>query len=105
MNGKACSIPKMLGETVHPWLLSEIPNFVGEPFMKNSKQCPNCRGFHTENERDYLPTDITAGIIISIVSFGVGLLFWVPFIAIKAMSGKYNEHANHCHTCNYRWIA
>lgn len=73
--------------------------------MKNSKQCPNCRGFHTESGHDYLLPDIGAGIIISIISFGVGLLFWIPFIAIKAMNGKYNEHIYHCHICNYRWTA
>jgi hypothetical protein len=73
--------------------------------MKNNERCPNCGSFNTESGRDNLLPDIGVGVIITIVSLGVGSLFWIPFMAIKGISGKYSEHIYRCHNCRYNWTA
>jgi len=66
-------------------------------------QCPGCRSFQTESGKDFLANDMKCLFVGGILSCGIVLVFWLPYMAIRSSMGHYNPAYHYCYNCGNKW--
>ena len=68
-----------------------------------SEQCPRCRSFQTESGKDFLMSDIKTSLVGTLFTLGLVLLYYLPYMAIRAGRGIYNPTYRYCYNCENKW--
>src|SRR6266571_6289125 len=68
-------------------------------------QCsnPRCGSFKTESGKDFLANDMKCLLVGGILSCGIVLVFWLPYMAIRSSRGYYNPANHYCYNCENKW--
>lgn len=76
--------------------------------MQNKAQCPNCRMYRTQSAQEIKRQDILFALLLTVVTFGAGLLFAIPWLFIKYVvqgNTPFRQYGYHCNDCNYNWLS
>lgn len=74
---------------------SEVPRFPGE--------CPKCRSRNTVSGESDFKQALSVCIVVSLFTFGAGLIFAIPYMLFQAAKGAYASNRYWCVNCRNVW--
>lgn len=82
---------------------TQPPSITRKGLSRFPGECPECRSRHTTSGKDELKNDIPSAILISIFTVGAGVVFWIPWLLIRAALKYYDPNRYWCVTCKHVW--
>jgi len=71
--------------------------------MVANDQCPRCHQFWSKTGSEHFNSDIKVVIVVSVFTLGVGLIFGIPVMLWRGITGFYNPNRHFCYNCNNQW--
>lgn len=82
---------------------TQSPSVTRKGLPRHPGECPQCRSRHTTSGRDNLKNDIPTAILVSVITFGTFLLFFIPFLLARAALKYYAPNRYWCCMCKHIW--
>src|SRR6266851_144686 len=82
---------------------TQPPSITRKGLPRLPGECPDCRSRNTTSGKDNLKNDIPVAILVSVFTPGAGIVFFIPYLLLRAATNYYAPNRYWCISCRNRW--